>query len=148
MHMLLWILPDKHKIQLSAEAFNHKFYKPNILNFLMAEKFLPYLNGIDFFEEKYAKGYTEVVFGGEGILIGNSRRKTRIIRLVAVFHPTRYFKSVATSQDSNFYCGIHEDRGKSFEENYTRRNFEEYIAKNKIPISDRQNLLEILNNFN
>ncbi len=109
----------------------------------MTEKFIPPVNGSDFFEERFAQGYTEVAFGGEGILI----RDMRIVRLVAVFHPARYFRKVATYQDSNFHCGIHEDRGKSFEKNYTRRNFEEYIMENEIPMSDRQNLSEILEHW-
>ena len=109
----------------------------------MTEKFIPYVNGIDFFEEKFAQGYTEAAFGGEGILVNG----TRIVRLVAVFHPKRYFRNVATCQDSNFHCGIHEDRGRSFEKNYTIRNFEEYIIKNRIPMTDRQNLSDILKHW-
>ena len=121
----------------------HKIYKRNILNFYMTEKFIPFVNGSDFFEERLAQGYTEAVFGGEGILI----RNTRIVRLVAFFHPIRYFRKVATYQDSNFSCGIHEDRGKSFEKNYTKKDFEEYILKNRIPLSNRQNLLELLEHW-
>ena len=98
------------------------------------------LNDSDFFERRYNEGYTEAAFGGEGILI----RNTRIVRLVAFFHPIRYFRKVATYHESNFSCGLHEDRGDSFEKSYTKKDFEEYILKNKISLSNRQNLSELL----
>jgi hypothetical protein len=101
------------------------------------------LSESDFFERRYDQGYTEVAFGEEGKLI----RDRKIVRLVVAYHPTRIFGEVATLQYPEFTCGTHADLGNPFEANYTEKGFRKYCRENKIPMSDRQDLSEILSHW-
>ena len=109
----------------------------------MVIKFSPPISDGEVFERRHSQGYTEIAFGEEGIWMGDQR----IVRLLAFFHPERYFREVATLQYPEFTCGTHSEPGNPFEANYTGRSFRRYCRENEIPMGDRQNLLELLEHW-
>ncbi len=94
------------------------------------------------FKKKQSEGYTEVAFGG-GDWVGAER----IVAIWTFYHPAKKFRNVSTLQHPKHFDGEHTLRGTPFEKDYSQREFEEYVQKMQIRIHNKQNLAELLQNW-
>jgi hypothetical protein len=96
----------------------------------------------EFFERKQQEGYSEVASG-----VGDWVGVERIVVIWAFYHPKKRFRSITTLQHPKFDDGCHTIRGSPYEKKYTPAGFDRFTRRMKIKIGSRQNLAELLQNW-
>jgi hypothetical protein len=97
----------------------------------------------EFFERKRQEGYSKVAFG-----VGEWVNNQRIAAIFVFYHPTRIIGSITTLQHPQFDDGCQTIRAKPCEKKYyTKLGFNGFVKSRKIQIGDKQNLVDLLQNW-